>query len=192
MANTSRRPAARLAKLIGPGSWKVLDLAASHGLFGIAIATQNPDARIVALDWPAVLPAAFENARKAGVADRLTLLAGDALAVDFGSGYDVVLIANFLQILGPGEIATVLRKTHAALKPGGRAVMLGFVPNQDRVTPPELAAFSLMMLGGTRAGDAYPFSECRRMFAEAGFVSSELHEIPPVPQRVIVSLKDAR
>jgi hypothetical protein len=40
-------------------------MAASHGLFGITIAKQNPNARIVALDWPAVLEVAKQNVRTA-------------------------------------------------------------------------------------------------------------------------------
>ena len=36
----------------------------------------------------------------------------------------------------------LLRKVHAALKPGGRAAALEFVPNEDRVTPPMAAGFA--------------------------------------------------
>ncbi len=57
---------------------KVLDIAAGHGVFGISIATRHPRAEIVSLDWPAVLDVASQNAREAGVADRLSLLPGDA------------------------------------------------------------------------------------------------------------------
>ncbi|MGO4885967.1 MAG: hypothetical protein ACLP59_34865 [Bryobacteraceae bacterium] len=49
----------------------------------------------------------------------------------------------------------LLKKVHAALKPGGRAATLEFVPNEDRVSPPMAAAFSLSMLASTPAGDAY-------------------------------------
>jgi len=55
------------------------------------------------------------------------------------------------------------------LKPGGRAAALEFVPNEDRVSPPMAAAFSLVMLTATRAGDAYTFRELKAMYLEAGF-----------------------
>jgi hypothetical protein len=81
-----------------------------------------------------------------------------------------------------------LRKVHAALKPDGRAITLEFVPNEDRVSPPVPAAFSLMMLAGTPAGDAYTFLELNRMFRNAGFSGSQSHSMPG-PQTVIVSRK---
>ena len=39
---------------------KVLDIAAGHGMYGITMAKKNPNAQIVALDWPRVLE---ENAK---------------------------------------------------------------------------------------------------------------------------------
>ena len=51
---------------------------------GITIAQRNPQAHITALDWPNVLAVSSENATKFGVADRHSLLAGDAFAVKFG------------------------------------------------------------------------------------------------------------
>src|SRR5260370_19169126 len=41
---------------------KVLDIAAGHGMFGITIAKQNPNAHITAADWAPVLAVAKENA----------------------------------------------------------------------------------------------------------------------------------
>ena len=51
------------------GPMKVLDIAAGHGAFGIAIAQRNPNAQIVAVDWPNVLQVARENAAAAGLQD---------------------------------------------------------------------------------------------------------------------------
>src|SRR5512140_571734 len=114
------------------GPLKVLDIAAGHGLFGIEIAKQNPQARIVAVDWPQVLQVAQENARKAGVADRYELLPGSAFDVSFGGPYDVVLLTNFLHHFDHTTCVGLLKKVRAALKPGGLAATLEFVPNEDR------------------------------------------------------------
>ncbi len=72
---------------------------------------------------------------------------------------------------------------------GGRAVTLEFVPNEDRISPPDAAAFSVMMLGSTPSGDAYTFRELEQMFANAGFSAARLHQLPPSIQQVIVSRK---
>jgi len=170
------------------GPMKVLDVAAGHGVFGILLAQRNPRAEVVALDWPGVLAVASENAAKMGVKDRHRTLPGDAFSVDFGSGYDVVLLTNFLHHYDVPTCTTLLRKTAAALKPGGRAVILEFVPNEDRVTPPMAAGFSLTMLANTPAGDAYTFPQLKQMASDAGFSSVSAHALP-MPETVVVATK---
>ena len=82
-----------------------------------------------------------------------------------------------------------MRRVQAALKPGAKAITLEFVPNEDRVTPPMAAAFSLVMLAGTDAGDAYTFAEYEKMFRSAGFAKTTLHPVPDMPQQVLLSEK---
>jgi ubiquinone/menaquinone biosynthesis C-methylase UbiE len=186
-------PAANfLAEMIGAAegkSCKILDIAAGHGNYGITIARKNPNARIVGLDWPSVLAVAAENAEKAGVSARYKLIPGSAFEADFGSGYDFVLLTNIFHHFDPPTCERLMRRVLAALKPGGKAVTLEFVPNEDRVTPPAAAAFSLNMLVGTDAGDAYTFSEYERMFANAGFPKTTWHTAAGLPQLLLISGK---
>jgi 2-polyprenyl-3-methyl-5-hydroxy-6-metoxy-1,4-benzoquinol methylase len=168
--------------------WKVLDIAAGHGMYGVTIAKHNPNAEIFAIDWPRVLDVAKENAQAAGVAARYHTLPGNAFEVEFGKDYDVALLTGFLHHFDPATIERLLRKIHPALKPSGMVATVEFVPNEDRVSPPTQAAFSMVMLGSTRAGDAYPFSEYERMFHTAGFSSNELRRTAG-PQSVIISKK---
>lgn len=187
-------PAANMmAELVDPQHdrpLRMLDIAAGHGRFGLAFAARNPQADITALDWPAVLEVAKENAAHAGVnAERYHTIAGSAFDADFGGPYDVILLTNFLHHFDPPTNETLLRKVHAALADNGRAVTLEFVPADDRVSPPGAAVFSLTMLVSTPAGDAYTFAELERMCANAGFARSELHPVPQTPQSVVVSYK---
>lgn len=192
MAPMMALPAALMAKLVDPAAdrpLKILDIAAGHGLYGIEFAKNNPAARVVALDWPGVLAVAKENAAAAGVSDRYSTIEGSAFDVDYGAGYDLVLLTNFLHHFDPPTNETLLRKVHAALADGGRAVTLEFVPNDDRISPPDTAPFSVMMLGSTPSGDAYTFRELEQMLTNAGFKSSELHQLPPSIQQVVISAK---
>jgi precorrin-6B methylase 2 len=186
-------PAQAIAKIINDGGsqlkLKVLDIAAGHGIFGISIAQQNPNASVTALDWPNVLEVAKENAQQAGVSDRYNTIEGSAFDVEYGSGYDIVLLTNFLHHFDVPTCESLLRKVHAALAEGGRALTLEFVPNEDRVSPPIPASFSMMMLSGTPSGDAYTFSELERMFKNAGFTHTELHQLPATPEQLIVARK---
>jgi 2-polyprenyl-3-methyl-5-hydroxy-6-metoxy-1,4-benzoquinol methylase len=190
MAPMMVMPAQAIAEMAaGSGPCRVLDIAAGHGLFGVTIARHNPQAEIVALDWPSVLEVAKENARKAGVDSRYSTIAGSAFEADFGSGYDLVLLTNFLHHFDMPTCEALLRKVHAALAPGGRAVTLEFVPNDDRISPTEAAFFSLIMLGSTPHGDAYTFAEFDRMFRSAGFARSEHIRPEQMVESVIISYK---
>ncbi len=168
---------------------KVLDIAAGHGAFGITIARANPQAEITALDWRNVLEVAKENAQKAGVAPRYKALPGSAFDVEYGKDYDFVLLTNFLHHFDPPTNEKLLKKVHAALKPGGRAVVLEFVPNDDRVSPPIPAGFSLVMLAGTPAGDAYTYQQLQKMCRNAGFKATTAHPLDPMPETVVVAEK---
>jgi ubiquinone/menaquinone biosynthesis C-methylase UbiE len=192
MAPMMAMPAQALAKLVDPAAdkkLKILDIAAGHGLYGIAFATNNKQATVVGLDWPKVLEVAKENAKKAGVAERYSTIEGSAFDVDYGSGYDLVLLTNFLHHFDPPTNEALLRKVYAALGGGGRAVTVEFVPNEDRISPPDAAAFSLTMLGSTPHGDAYTFPELERMFANAGFARSEVQPLAASIEQVVVSHK---
>lgn len=168
---------------------KVLDIAAGHGIFGIAFAQRNPRLHVTGLDWPNVLEVAKGNAQAAGIGNRYTTLPGSAFDVDFGTDYDVILLTNFLHHFDPPTCEKVISKVHSALREGGRAVTLEFIPNDDRVSPPGSAAFSLIMLGTTPSGDAYTFSDLEGMFRRSGFTRSEFRPLAPTMQQLVVSYK---
>ncbi len=178
---------ATLLDVSASGRIRVLDIAAGHGLYGIAVATQNPQAEVVALDWPSVLAVAREHAEAAGVADRYRAIPGSVFTEELGERYDLVLLTNFLPDFDAATCEALLRKVHAALVPGGRAVALQFVLNDDRVSTPVAAYLSLALLATTPGGDNYTFSELDRMFCNAGFSRTELHELPP--ERVVIAYR---
>lgn len=192
MAPMMKPPAQALAGLIPFEAWRpsrILDIAAGHGVYGIAMAQKNPRAQIVAVDWAPVLEVARENARASGIADRFSTIEGSAFEVDLGGDYDVVLIPNFLHHFDPPTCVTFLKKIYPALRPGGCVALVEFVPNPDRVTPPEAASFSLVMLATTAAGDAYTFAELDEMLTQSGFNKARQHPLPPSVATAVIALK---
>ncbi|OYW76181.1 MAG: methyltransferase type 12 [Verrucomicrobia bacterium 12-59-8] len=187
MAPTSQGMA-ELVPLDPSRDTRVLDISASHGAYGIAVAQKNPRTHLVALDWESVLAVTEENARAAGIADRFSKITGDAFTVDLGSDYDAVLVPNFLHHFNIEDCTRFLKRAHAALRPGGKVVIVEFVPNEDRVSPPPAASFSLVMLGTTPEGDAYTFAEYQQMLTAAGFRDAEFHPLPPTAQSAVIAV----
>jgi len=190
MAPFTGASASAIASLVdGPGPRKILDIAASHGAFGIACLKRNPQAKVVALDGATVLEVGAENAQQAGVAERWSKLPGDAFQADLGKDYDAVLVTNFLHHFTPEICEQFLRRLHAALKPGGKVAVLEFVPNDDRVTPPVPASFALIMLMGTVEGDAYTYRQLNAMLENAGFRGTQRHDVAATQQTILVATK---
>jgi ubiquinone/menaquinone biosynthesis C-methylase UbiE len=168
---------------------KVLDIAAGHGIYGIMVAKQYPNAQIYGADWNKVLTVAKENAKRFGVADRYHTVPGDAFTSDFGTGFDIILVPNFLHHFDPPTCEKFLKKVNGALAEGGKVMTVEFVPNEDRVSPPPSAMFSIVMLAATPGGDAYTFPEHKQMFEHAGFTHNEIIELHPMPQHLIISTR---
>ena len=124
MAPAAQLLAARVGSESGPLS--VLDIAAGHGLFGIAFATRNPQATVTGVDWKFVLEAALENASAAGVADRYRTIPGSAFEVDLGGPYDVALLPNFLHHFDEDDVRrdaeAAARRDEARRDAGGARV----------------------------------------------------------------------
>jgi SAM-dependent methyltransferase len=165
---------------------KVLDVAAGHGAFGAAIAQRNPEAEVVAVDWAPVLDVAKENAARAGIATRYRTIAGNAFTVDFGHGYQLALLTNFLHHFDEDSNVALLKRVHAALAPEGQVAVLEYVPNADRVSPPGAASFGVMMLAGTPHGDAYTFAEWQDMLESAGFAEVSETPLRPSSQTLVI------
>ena len=189
-------PAAQtIAQLLRPAlagkkdAVKVLDVAAGHGTFGIMLAEQVHNAQVYALDWPNVLQVARENAVAHGVQNRYHELPGSAFEVDWGADYDALLLTNFLHHFGPETNVGLLKKAQAALKPKGQVVLLEFVPNEDRVSPPPAAMFSLIMLSTTPHGEAYTFTQLSKMCSQAGFTDARLVQLNQSPESVVIARK---
>src|SRR5437762_12161878 len=151
---------------------KVLDIAAGHGMYGITVARRNPRAEIVAVDWPGVLEVAKENAKKLGVAERYTTRPGSAFEVEFGNGYDFVLMTNIVHHFDVPTCEKLMRRVHRALKHGGQAMTRELGPNEHRGSPPMAAAVSLGILAGTDRGAAYTAAHYERGLGNARSAST--------------------
>lgn len=169
----------------------VLDVAAGHGMFGIALARANAKVEVTALDWANVLTVAEANARAAGVGAQYHLLPGSAFDVSWGTDYAFVLLPNFLHHFDPATCEMLLAKAHAALAPDGRVVLVEFIPDEDRLGPADAVRFATVMLASTPAGNSWTFGEYRTMLQHSGFVDPVLHDLAPTPMRAVIARRAA-
>ena len=156
----------------------VLDIGAGSGVWGIALAHLSPHVTVRAVDWPAVLKVTSKVAQRHGVGNRLRTVPGDLLKADFGTGHQVATIGHILHSEGPKRSRQLLRKTFAALAPGGVVAISEFMPNEDRTGPPTPLIFAVNMLIHTTEGDTFTFAEMAEWLKEAGFVGPRLLEAP--------------
>ncbi|MEU2949644.1 class I SAM-dependent methyltransferase [Streptomyces xanthochromogenes] len=112
----------------------VADVACGSGYSSIALAQAYPKARVHGLDLDErSVSDARENAREAGVADRVTFEVRDAGDRDLAGRYDLVCVFDALHDMArPVE---VLRSCRALLAPGGSVLLME--PNVgERFTAP--------------------------------------------------------
>src|SRR5262249_53707239 len=150
-------------------------------LYGIEIARVAPAAVVTAIDWPAVLAIARQNAEAAGVAARFRQIDGSAFDVDWGSGLDIIVLANLLHHFGPEQCIDLLRRACSSLSPTGQVLIVELVPNADRVSSPLQATFAFVMLATTPNGDAYIADDLDRFARAAGLRTVAARSLSPTP-----------
>ena len=173
----NRRPARQLAAALATHGGAALDVACGSAVWSIACAEADPALRVVAHDFPGVLDETRGYVARHGLSDRFDYLAGNLRTVDFGSArYDVALLGNIVHGEGERLSRALFERMHRALRPGGRIVVIDFVPDDDRAGPPPPVLFALNMLVHTAEGDTFTLSEYTRWLTEAGF--AEVKAIP--------------
>jgi hypothetical protein len=155
----------------------VLDLAAGSGVWSIAFAKRSPLVRVRAVDWPGVLPATRRTTERHGVADRYTFVPGDLLEADFGSGHRVATLGHILHSEGEQRSRALLRKTFAALAPGGTIAIAEWLVNEERTGPAGALIFAVNMLVNTEQGDTFSFEQIAGWLREAGFVGARTLDV---------------
>src|SRR5579859_1651537 len=132
-----------------PSPLRVLDLAAGSGVWGITLAEMSPGVTVTAVDWADVLPATRRVAERHGVANRVTLVAGDLLEAAFGTGHHIAILGHILHSEGEARSRALIKKTYEALAPGGTIAIAEFIANDDRTGPPIAMIFAVNMLVNT-------------------------------------------
>jgi len=168
------------------GVASVLDLGGGPGAHAMAFARAGKEAgrdiRVTVFDLPQVTPITRRYLEKDDMQHAVSTRDGDfrrdPLHLPDGSGYDLVFVSAIVHMLSPKENLKLLQKVHDAVNPGGRAAVLDFVMDEDRLHPVFGALFSINMLVSTEHGDSYTRSEISGWMEEAGFTDIQRIDAP--------------
>ncbi len=159
-----------LVAAVGPGSARrLLDVGGGPGTYTLAFLRAVPDLRATLFDLPEVVELARENAERAGLLDRVDLVAGDLRTDALPGGHDLAFVSAIVHMLGPAGNVALFRKVREALVPGGRIVLRDHVMSPDRTAPRAGALFAVNMLVGTKEGGTFTLEELSAWLEEAGF-----------------------
>lgn len=147
---------------------KILDIGGGSGAFSFEFLKRCKGAKAVIFDLPTVVPITRKYIDQSGFGSSVETVAGDYLVDQFGMGFDMVYISAVIHINSPVENLDILRKSVAALNPGGQVVIMDHVMNEDRTEPFDGAVFAINMLAGTKHGDVYTENEIRSWMMDAG------------------------
>jgi SAM-dependent methyltransferase len=139
---------------------------------------------VTAVDWPAVLKVAEENANSSGLADRFSTIAGNYHEVDFPAGsFDLAVLGNVTHLETSDGNRSLFAKTHGALKPGGRIVIFDIFPGQPEGDL-NRTLYALGLALRTESGTVYSPQELESFLVESGFGSTKLVNLPTPPYAV--------
>ena len=151
----------------------LLDLAGGSGGFAIGLAQAVAGVQVTVAELPRVTAITRRCVDEVGLADRIRVIAADLTREPLQGAFDVAMVRNFIQVLSEAEAVAVLRHLFPALRPGGDIYISGDIIDNDRTTPAETVAFSLVFINLYESGQAYTESEYAGWLAAAGFVNVE-------------------
>jgi SAM-dependent methyltransferase len=161
------------------GARRLLDVGGGPGTYSVVAARMNPELRCTVLDLPAVAAIAAELIAEAGLADRVQTLPGDYRTAEFPAGHDVAHFFGVLHQESPDSILALLRKAHAALRPGGRVHVMDMMTDATRTRPAFSALFALNMALTAEHGWVFSDADLRGWLERAGFVDVTIGPLPP-------------
>lgn len=152
------------------GAGHVLDLCGGHGLYLASLARENPDLTGEVWDLEPARRVAVETLAELGVADRVTFEARDVLAPGAfeGRSADACMLNDCLHYFDRDGVRRVVGGAVSTLAPGGTLIVTTMTLDDDRVTPPGAAGFSLHMMLNTHFGELHPTAWIEEVMGDAG------------------------
>ena len=138
------------------------------------------------LDLPVTADIARRRIAEAGLTDRISVHAADAMAEDLPLGHDVFLLANLVHYWSPAQNLALLRRVRDAAAPGARLLLADFWTDPTHTEPVHAALMAGEFAVHLHDGDVYSVDELCQWLPEVGWRFIE-HLPLAGPQSLIVA-----
>ena len=166
---------------------RLLDVGGGTGSWSIAALRVHPGLSATVLDLPVVAAMARERASAAGLADRVEVVAADAMRDPIPAGHDAFLVANLVHYWSPEQNQALLRSIRAAAPPDARLLLADFWTDATHTRPLHAALMAGEFAVHLEHGDVYSVDELRGWLPATGWRFVE-HLPLAGPQSLIVAV----
>lgn len=150
----------------------VLDVGGGSGIFSIELAKAWPDLTATILEIDTICAEAGRYIAAGGVGDRVRTHTANMFTQPWPGDHDVHFFSNIFHDWSDDTCRMLARRSFEALPAGGRILLHEILMDDDGCGPLPAAAFSLLMLIGTK-GRQYSLPELRDFLEPAGFIDVE-------------------
>ncbi len=178
MKAASRLIAPQVVKILDglAGIDRLLDIGGGIGGYAEVFCRARSSLRVNVLDVPEVAELGSREIAGSEFEGQIAFQHGDYHQVDFGSGYDMVLLANVLHIEKAEAAAELIRRAAGALVAGGRLCAVDFQIDERKQ---ESVLGCLFAINMRSTGDAHSEPAIRSWMKQAGIVDLEVKELQP-------------
>ena len=165
---------------------RLLDIGGGTGSWSIAIARHHEHIEAAVLDRPPTVKLARRKVAAAGLARRISVVAGNAMAGELPGGYDVFLLANVIHCFSPEQNQDLLRRVRRAARPGSALLLADWWTNPEHTQPRRAALMAGQFAVNLPNGDVYSADEARAWLNRTGWHFAG-HRPLAGPQSVIIA-----
>jgi len=186
MHEYAQEPSEIISRMVKPKTVKkFLDVGGGPGTYCFALLKKNPEIKATIVDLSLPLQIAKRLIRERGLTRNIQLIEGDFLEVDFGNGYDLILMSHILHSNSLEDCELLINKGYHALQKGGKLLIHDFILNEDKVSPPSSAIFAVNMLVNTQKGRTYTEGEIKEWMKGARFKEIRTYDVTPASRAVV-------
>lgn len=163
-------PAAALGEVVDFAPYRrLLDIGGGTGSWSIATLARHQHLRATVFELPVTAEIARARIAETEFADRIAIIAGNALTEPLPTGHDAFLLANVAHYYAPAENTALLRRIREAAPGGARLLLVDFWTDPTHTRPLHAALMAGEFAVHVRDGDIYSVDEVRGWLPGAGW-----------------------